>query len=114
MPERVTTKSITAEQDDINREDDCADADPESPIEDRGVHHVAPEKREVAERQVEEVAMQVLEDEGERGLAAIAGAVHLGDRARRRIEEVGSIVRLAIVVAGGPEEHGREQDQERG
>ena len=107
-------EAVERERRRVGEQHEGADSDPEVPVEDRGVDDVAPEKGQVAERQVEEVAMQVLEDEGERRLTPVAGASHLRDGAGRRVEEEGAVVGLPIVVAGGAEEHRRHEDQEGG
>src|SRR5215813_12008054 len=114
MTGRVAGEAVERERGGVGEQHERADADPEVAVEDRRARHVAPEKREVEERRIEEVAVKVLEDEGKRGLTPVAGAMRLGHGTRRRIEEVGAVVGLPVVVAGGPEEHRREQDQERG
>src|SRR5262249_44718544 len=65
-------------------------------------------------RDVEQVAMKVLEDEREGRLTPVARAPQLGDGTGRWIEEVRAVVRLPIVVAGGAEEDRGQEDQEGG
>ena len=60
-----------------------------------------------AERQIQEVAMDVLQDERERVLAPVARS-RFTDRARRRIGPERLVVRAAVVVAGEAEAGGEE------
>src|SRR5215813_4920162 len=57
--------------------------------------------------------MQVLQDEGKLGLALVA-MPRLADGAGNRVEEEGSIIRLAVVVAGGAKREREDENQERG
>src|SRR5262252_4765682 len=85
------------------REDgEGAESDAEAGLELERLVHVVPEEDEPERREVERVAVQVLEDERELLLAGVL-AVRLADRARGRIPEEGAVVRLPIVVAGGSE-----------
>src|SRR5881296_2334595 len=97
----------------VDQQHERADPDADAAPEARPLEHVAPEEEEIDERDVERIAVQVLEDEGEGGLAAVAVPARLAHRARRRIEEVRAVVGLAVVVAGGAKEDWREEDQER-
>ena len=57
--------------------------------------------------------MEVLEDEREGGLHPVAPMDgRLADRAAGRIREVEAVVRLAVVVAGGPEPERDPQDED--
>ena len=64
--------------------------------------HVVGEHEEEDDREIEEVAVDVLDDERERVLAEIALA-RLADGARRRIRPERLVVGAAIVVTGEPE-----------
>src|SRR4029450_13858482 len=61
--------------------------------------------------QVEEVAVDVLEDEGKAGLAGVAGP-GVGDGAGRWGPPERPVVGLAVVVAGQPEPEGERQHQQ--
>src|SRR5262249_15015094 len=61
----------------------------------------------------EKVSMQILEDEREARLAAVAVRMRLAHGARRRIEKERTVVGLAVVVAGGAKAQRRPQDQDR-
>src|SRR6266705_3534295 len=111
---RVAGEAVERERSGGDQQHERADPDADAAPEARPLEHVAPEEEEVDERDVERVAVEVLEDEGEGGLAAVAVPARLAHRARRRIEEVRAVVGLAVVVAGGAEEDRRKKDQERG
>ncbi len=64
------------------------------------------------EPEVEEVAVDVLQEQGETGLTAV-GAVAVGDGAGRGRQPEGPVIGLAVVVAGEAEAEGEDQDQQR-
>jgi hypothetical protein len=72
-------------------------------------HGVVGEDRIEHQAQVEEVAMDVLDDEREAGLSHIA-LVRFRHRARRWREPERAVVGLAVVVAGEPEAERNGQD----
>src|SRR2546430_17255354 len=104
---RVAGEAVERERGGVDQQHERADPDAEAAPEARRREHVAPEEDEVDERDVERVAVEVLEDEGEGGLAAVAVPARLAHRARRRIEEVRAVVGLAVGVSGGAKEDGR-------
>src|SRR5436309_2902256 len=110
---RVAGEAIERERSGVDQQHERADPDADAAPEARPLEHVAPEEGEVDERDVERIAVQGLEDEGQGGLAAVAMPARLAHCARRRIEEVRAVVGLAVVVAGGAEEDRRKKDQER-
>ena len=59
---------------------------------------VIPEKAEKQNREVEKIAMQVLQNERKRRLAAILAARRLADRAGGWIEKKRAVVGFAIVI----------------
>ena len=61
--------------------------------------------------EIEEVAMDVLQDEREPGFPAVAGTL-VPHRAGRRGPEERAVVRAAVVVAGDAEEAGKRQDEQ--
>src|SRR5437764_11177660 len=107
MAERVTTKSVTAEQDDVNREHDCADADSERTaaghrlVEPERFPNVVAQDQNENEREIQKIAVHVLHDERERAFAKIRFA-WLTDSAGRRIGPERFVVRTAIVITGQP------------
>ncbi len=84
----------------------------EPAVEAERAERVVPEKPEEQDREIEKESVKVLEHEGKRGLAAI-GAPRLSDRAGRRVQKERAVVRLPVVVAGGPETEGPPEDQKR-
>ena len=88
-----------------------ADADPVAGLAE-GDDGVVGEDAVEEEQDPEEVAVDVLQDQGEPGLAAVA-AVGVGHRAGRRRQPEGAVVGLAVVVAGEAEAEREDQDQQR-
>src|SRR5882762_1564747 len=110
----MTGKRVERKEKDIKSEDERADADAEVAIEEEGVNGVVPEEADKENREVKEITMDILEDEGKSGFAAIVAAYRFTDRAGRGIEEKGAIERLAVVVARGAKAEGAGKDQNRG
>src|SRR5829696_7211455 len=69
VAEGVAAEEVAAQQHGVDGEDDGAQPDPEAPAEVECLGRVVPEEGEDDERQVEEVAVEVLQDQGEEGLA---------------------------------------------
>jgi hypothetical protein len=78
MPERMTSEGVAAEQENVGSEEESSDTDAESRHTCRwiGEPHRFPrvvrEKYEEQESEVEEVAMDVLNDERKRSLTAVS------------------------------------------
>src|SRR2546430_1329781 len=110
---RVAGEAVEGERSGVDQQHERADPDADAAPEARPLEHVAPEEEEVDERDVERIAVEVLEDEGEGGLAAVAVPARLAHRARRRIEEARAVVGPAAAVAGGAGEDPRGGGQGR-
>jgi len=95
--------------------DECAEADAEFAVEEEGFDGVVPEEAKKNNREIEEVAMNVLQDEGKRSFAAIVFADRrFADGAGRWVEKEGAIVGFAVVVAGGSEAERSAEDEDCG
>src|SRR5437016_3129668 len=100
MAERVATKSITAEQNDVDREYNCSDADSERPAaghriaEPECFPNVVAQNQNENEREIQEIAMHVLHDERKGALAQISLA-RLAHRAGRRVRPERFIISAA-------------------
>src|SRR5882724_11711757 len=102
VTKRVTGKSVGGEENDVDEHDECAEADAEFAAEEEGFGGVVPEEAEKNNREIEEVAMNILQDERERRFAAIVFANGgFANGAGGRIEKKGAVVGFAVVVAGG-------------
>ena len=97
----MTTKCIPAEENDVNREHDCAYADPESMVEPERFPNVVTENQDENEREIQEIAMDVLHDERKRALTEI-GFARFTNRAGGRVRPERFIISAAIVIAGQP------------
>src|SRR5580693_1134593 len=105
MPPRVAAERVAAEQDHVHQHDPGAEPELHVTVggEERQVD-VVPEKAGDDEHEVEEKAVQVVQEERKLRLAAVLAMTQLTDRARRWVPEERAVVRLAVVVAGGPEQ----------
>ena len=95
----MTADRIAAEQNDVDREDNCANADAESVREPERFPHVVAEDENENEREIEEVAVHILQDQRERTLAPV-GLARLAHGAGRRIGPERFVIRAAIIVTG--------------
>src|SRR5438445_13439343 len=118
MPERVTTKGVSAKQINIHREHDCTDADAERSFSTRRIDkpkrlpHVVSQNKDKKKCNVQKVAVNVLYDEWERTFAEISFA-RLAHCARRRVCPKGFVISAAVVIAGEPKSARRPQNQKR-
>src|SRR5262245_21879167 len=115
----MTGEGVERQQGYVRREHKSGDTEAESAAgavgcwPDAGIDDVGRQQDEKDEREVEKIAMQILEQKQVR-LAAIVVATRLTDGAGGWIEKEGAIVGLAIVVAGHTKAAGSREDQKRG
>src|SRR5450432_4311032 len=95
-------EQVQRQQDYIHQQHNRSHADAEAVVKKESAEGVMPKKRNEHHRHVKKIAVQVLQDEWELGLAKILAARFFGDRAAGRIAKESPVVRLAIVVTGGP------------
>src|SRR6266481_1457550 len=114
----MAAERVRAEQAEVEREYDRADAHAECAMAGRvgkpeRIVEIVREDEQKRDRDVEEVAVNILEYQREKSLAQIRRA-RLAHRAVDRIRPHRLVVRAAIVVAGEPESARRPEDQKRG
>src|SRR5215831_11577613 len=80
-------------------------------LEPERAHGVIPQEKKKEERGQKPVAMDVLQNQREPGLATVLVA-QLAHRTRRRIQEERAVVGLAVVIAGNAEAQGDAQNQQ--
>src|SRR5690242_5971485 len=112
MSPGMARKGINRQQDHVYEHDQRADAHVDTVRKFEGDDCVVPETHNEEDSYVEEISVDVLQDERKLALAGIMFAP-LAYRARWRIEEVRTIVGLAVVVAGKPEAEWPAHDQYR-
>src|SRR5438128_10811648 len=111
----MATESVTAEQDNINRKHDGADADAERTaaghriVEPERFPNVVTQNQNENEREIQKIAVHVLHDERERALAEIRFA-RLADSARGRVRPECFVIRAAIVITVQAESARRPQN----
>src|SRR5437870_3102337 len=111
----MTTKCVATKKDDVDREHDCADTEPEGTVashrivEPERFPNVVAQDQNENEREIQKIAVNILHDERERALAQISFA-RLADRACRRVGPERFIISATIVVAGQPESSRRPQN----
>ncbi len=98
MAKRMAGKSVERKQDNVESEDERADSDAEVAVEEEGTNGVVPEETDKENREVKEIAMNILQDERKSRFATIIAACRFTYRAGWRIEEKGAVKRLAVVV----------------
>src|SRR5208282_1362587 len=113
VTQRVARKRVEREQNHIRSQNQSADSNPKMAVEIEGLDSVMPEKQDEHDREVKEIAMNVLQDKGKPGLALILAFGRLADRASRRIEKKSPVIRFSVVVAGGTKTERPGEDQQR-
>src|SRR5579863_10113341 len=109
----MTAERVSAEQNDVGEQNQSPNPDPEMSVEPAGVPDVVGKDHEEDQGQIEEIAVDVLQDQRKRALAAILLA-RLTYRAGRRVSPEGLVVRAAVVVTGDAKASRRPQDQDGG
>ena len=108
----VARHRVHPQQDDVDPQDDVAQAEPETRRRVHGLDGVHGVDQREDRGDVEEVPVQVLQDQWEACLAGVGG-VWLGHPARRRGLPHRAVVGAAVVVAGQPEQQ-QERQREQG
>src|SRR3954466_5245754 len=117
VPKGMTAEGVAAEEHQVRRQNECSKANPElataiGPREPERLPYIRREDDEEEQRDVHEVAMDVLHDQRERALAEIRLA-RLANGAVRRIGPERLVIRAAIVIARHPEQTGKRQEHQR-
>ena len=120
VPAGVARQRVEPQEDGVGAEDQRAHGDPDvhvlDPVDEVGLAEgedgVVGQDAVEEQQDPEEVAVDVLQDQGEPGLAAVA-AVGVGHATGRGREPEGPVVGLAVVVAGESEAEREDEDQQR-
>src|SRR4029453_3393520 len=113
MPQGVTPKSVTTQQDDIDREHNCPNTNSKSIWKPERFPNVVGQNQNKNEREIEKITMHVLHDEWKGTFAPIMLA-RFPDGACRRVGPKRFVVRAPIVIAGDPKSPWRPKDKECG
>ena len=113
----MASERVAAQEDEIHGEHDRAEADAEGPPsgavgEPHRLPHVVRQHDQEEEREIQEIAVDVLENQRERVLAEVF-LPRLADAAGRRVRPERLVVGAAVVVAGETEAARRPENQER-
>ena len=119
MAEGMTAKGVAAKKNDVNGEHDCSDANSEGFATSRRIAkpqrlpNVDREDDNKNEREIKEIAMDVLHNKRKRTLAQIRRS-RFAHAAGGGIGPKSLVIGASIIIAGKPESTGRPQDQECG
>src|SRR5262249_34960246 len=110
-------KRIEREQRDVHQHDERTEADaefvrPQTGRKGESCKRILPEKNQKQDRQIQEVAMDVLQDERKPGFPLVVAGTAFTDCASWRIQEKCPIVGLSVVIAGGAETERAGEDQQ--
>ena len=112
----MAAEGVARQQDRVRRQDEAADADAEAWRRRRRkperLDGVEGQDADEEQAEVQEIAMDVLQNQRKRSLPQIL-LTRLADGARRRVGPERLVVRAAIVVAGDAEPARRPQNQQR-
>jgi hypothetical protein len=107
----VAGQGIRRQQDYVEQQDKSADSHPDSSLKEESAERVVPKKDKEDESNIQKVAMQVLKNKREPGLALVTVFAALADGTGRRIEKKCPVVSLPVVVASHPESQRPNQNQ---
>src|SRR5258708_17325493 len=111
VPERMTGKSVERKANDVDEQDERAEANAKMSAQVEGQNHVVPKESQEHYREIKEIAMQILQDKRERGFSFVTLVSAIAHRAGRWIKKECAVVSLAIVVAGCAKARRTAQDQ---
>src|SRR5947199_9018168 len=97
MPQGMTGAEIESQQNDVNEQYECANADSESLCQKECLHRVMPQKNKKNDGKIHEITTNILKDEREAVLAATM-PLAFGHGASSRVEKECPIVRLASAI----------------
>src|SRR5215467_10146198 len=100
MSQRMAGERVKRKQRYVQCENKRTNADSELAVEEKRTKGVVPEKTEKKNRQIEEIAMDILENERKGSFAAILAIRRFADCAGGRIEKKRAIVGFAVVITG--------------
>src|SRR4026207_1157504 len=117
MTQRVATECVAGEEHGVGRQHDAADADAEmsdagSVSEPERLDGVDGQNDDEKDSEVQEVAMDVLQDQREESFAEI-GLAWLADGTGHGVGPERFIVGTAVVITGEPETDGGQEKQQR-
>src|SRR5207253_3725309 len=118
MPQRVTRKCVKGQQRDVHKQNQRTDSNSEflqsQPSgKEKSLVRVMPQKQQKQNRQVQEIAMNVLQNKRKRRFPLVAAFSAFAYRARWWIEEKCPVVRFAIVVASRAKSQRPRENQKR-
>src|SRR5438309_2663615 len=119
MPKGVTTEGIASQQNNVHKQHDRAEGDTKilatgvAVEEEKRLVGVVRENDQENEGRVQEVAVDVLNNEWQETLAAVA-VTGLSDGTVRRIRPEALVIRPPVVVTGESKACGKWQNQQRG
>src|SRR5712671_856614 len=111
VTKRMAGQRVSRQQDDVKQQDESADSYSNSSVKNESAQRVAPKKEEKDKPHIQKVAMEILQNKRERGLAPVAMLPALTDSTGGRIEEESPVISLPVVVARDPESQGPNQNQ---
>src|SRR5882724_9196837 len=111
MAERMAGKRVERKERNVDRQDQRADTNPKMALEKESADGVVPKKNDEQNREIEKIAMDVLEDERKSGFPAIVATKWFTDGTSGRIEEKRAVVGFAVIVAGSAKTEGPGENQ---
>src|ERR1700688_3821236 len=114
MAERMARQRVNGKQDNVEQQNQAADANAKLSVEEKTLDRVMPQKNQEKNREIKKIAMHILQNKWKRRFAAIFAVGRLPHGARRRIEKKCAIVSFAIVITSGAKSERTCQHQKRG
>src|SRR5215471_12861092 len=111
MPQRVATEGVTSEQNNVGQQHERTDTDAEAISEPTGLPDIEKQNDNKNQRQVQEVAVNILEDERKGTLTEVLLA-RFTDGTGGRVGPKSLVVSATIVIASDAESAGGPEDEE--
>src|ERR1700676_3053331 len=114
MAERMARQRVNGKQDNVEQQNQAADANAKLSVEEETIDRVMPQKNQEKNREIKKIAMHILQNKRKGGFAAIFAVGRFANGTRGRIEKKCAVIGFAVVVTGGAKSQRTHQHQKRG
>src|ERR1700694_3110228 len=107
----MARQRVEGKQDHVEQQNQAANADTKVSVEEKSIDGIVPQESQKYNREIQKVAVHILQNEREGRLPAIFSFGRFSHRARRGIEEKCAVIRFAVVIAGGAKSQWARENQ---
>ena len=113
MSQGMAREDVKRKEERIGENNQSADANAEFSIKIAGMHDIDPMEKNEKQRQIHEIAMNVLQHERELVLTAVGSLAVFPHCAGRRIKEKGAVIDFSAKITGPPKTDGDPDHEKR-